>query len=66
VSSTRSLLLRGRGGSEEDLVHLEAGLEANRTCTENRKYRGRVWCGDRKRIGHRYFLPVTSMLTEIV
>jgi hypothetical protein len=37
----------------EDLVHLEAGLEAIEPAQGNRKYRGRVWCGDRKRIGHR-------------
>jgi hypothetical protein len=35
------------------LVHLEAGLVANRTCAGEQEYRGRVWCGDRKRIGCR-------------
>jgi hypothetical protein len=39
----------------EDLVHLEAGLEANRICTGEQEVRhgGRGWCGDRKRIGPR-------------
>jgi hypothetical protein len=35
------------------LAHLEAGLEAIELVQGNRKYRGRVWCGDKKRTGCR-------------
>jgi hypothetical protein len=48
-------LCREGGGLGEDLVGLEAGLEANRTCAEEQEYRGRIWCGDRKRIRQRVF-----------
>jgi hypothetical protein len=50
----------------EDLPCLEAGLEAIGSAQGNRKYRGRVWCGDRERIGYREILPFTSTLTEIL
>jgi hypothetical protein len=48
------------------LVHLEAGLEANRTCAGEQEVQseGLVEIGIGLGIG--YFLPVTSMLTEIV
>jgi hypothetical protein len=38
-------LHREGGGSGEDLVHLEAGLEANRTCTGEQEVQreGLVW-----------------------
>jgi hypothetical protein len=41
------------GGSEKDLAGFETGLEASRTCAGEQKYRGRVWYGDKKRIGCR-------------
>jgi hypothetical protein len=41
------------GGLEEDLAGFETGLEANTICTREQKYRGSVWCGDKKRIGCR-------------
>jgi hypothetical protein len=54
------------GGSGKDLAHLEAGLEAIELVQGNRKYRGRVWCRDRKGLDIGIFLPFISMLTEIV
>jgi hypothetical protein len=33
---------------------------------QNRRYRGKVWCGDKKKIDVEKFLPFTSALTEIV
>jgi hypothetical protein len=45
VSSTRCLLTCEGGGLGEDLVHLEAGLEANRTCAGEQEVQreGLVW-----------------------
>jgi hypothetical protein len=48
------------------LVGLEAGLEANRTYTREQECRGRVCAEIGKGLSIGYFLPFTSMLTEIV
>jgi hypothetical protein len=62
-----SLLTWEGGDSGEDLVGLEAGLEANGTCTGEQEVQDGGFdaeIGKGMDIG--YFLPFTSSLTEIV
>jgi hypothetical protein len=42
VSSARSLFMWGRRRFGEELAELETGLQADRICAGDRKYRGRV------------------------
>jgi hypothetical protein len=58
----KEVCLHGEGGGlGEDLVGLEADIEANRTCAGKQEilYRERVWCRDRKRVGCRVFHQCT-------
>jgi hypothetical protein len=59
-------LSESEGGSEEDLAGFETGLEAKRTCAGEQEVQRGVWCRNKKRTGHRKFLPFTSVLTEII